>query len=261
MTRHDQSPANLASKGLRKRAGHRTDLPVRRRIHAATRREIRRRPGRRAVIRSASHRWVHGSLGYGRRERRPSRTFMHHGRSAERPLLADMQVKNCGGSCWPGVMRISGSAHWCPCPGDSTRSGSLTRQRHSGSASTRTTPGGLGSPQRPRLAGADAGPGGWRGGGVAACPARRPRSCPAASIPGCPARGAVARGRVPGAPGLPGGSGPGQCRAASAVRHPVHRHRRRIRAAPIEDPQRLDERRAEAGLEPFADYEARMRAL
>jgi hypothetical protein len=30
---------------------------------------------------------------------------------------------------------------------------------------------------------------------------------------------------------------------------------------PIEDPQRLDERRAEAGLEPFADYEARMRAL
>jgi hypothetical protein len=29
---------------------------------------------------------------------------------------------------------------------------------------------------------------------------------------------------------------------------------------PIEDPQRLDERRAEAGLEPFADYDARMRA-
>jgi hypothetical protein len=28
----------------------------------------------------------------------------------------------------------------------------------------------------------------------------------------------------------------------------------------IEDPQRLDKRRAEAGLEPFADYEARMRA-
>lgn len=30
---------------------------------------------------------------------------------------------------------------------------------------------------------------------------------------------------------------------------------------PIEDPHRLDERRAEAGLEPFADYEARMRTL
>jgi hypothetical protein len=29
---------------------------------------------------------------------------------------------------------------------------------------------------------------------------------------------------------------------------------------PIEDPQRLDERRAEAGLEPFAVYEARMQA-
>jgi hypothetical protein len=29
---------------------------------------------------------------------------------------------------------------------------------------------------------------------------------------------------------------------------------------PIEDPGRLDERRAQAGLEPFADYEARMRA-
>jgi len=29
---------------------------------------------------------------------------------------------------------------------------------------------------------------------------------------------------------------------------------------PIEDPQGLDERRAEAGLEPFADYEARTRA-
>jgi hypothetical protein len=29
---------------------------------------------------------------------------------------------------------------------------------------------------------------------------------------------------------------------------------------PIEDPERLDERRADAGLEPFADYEARMRA-
>jgi hypothetical protein len=28
----------------------------------------------------------------------------------------------------------------------------------------------------------------------------------------------------------------------------------------IEDPQRLEERRAEAGLEPIADYEARMRA-
>lgn len=28
---------------------------------------------------------------------------------------------------------------------------------------------------------------------------------------------------------------------------------------PIEDPQRLDERRAEAGLEPFAAYEARMK--
>lgn len=30
---------------------------------------------------------------------------------------------------------------------------------------------------------------------------------------------------------------------------------------PIEDPQRLDERRAQAGLEPFADYEARVRSL
>jgi hypothetical protein len=29
---------------------------------------------------------------------------------------------------------------------------------------------------------------------------------------------------------------------------------------PIEDPQRLDERRAAAELEPFADYQARMRA-
>ena len=29
---------------------------------------------------------------------------------------------------------------------------------------------------------------------------------------------------------------------------------------PIEDPHQLDQRRAEAGLEPFADYEARMRA-
>ncbi|HEV2376663.1 MAG TPA: DUF6624 domain-containing protein [Streptosporangiaceae bacterium] len=29
---------------------------------------------------------------------------------------------------------------------------------------------------------------------------------------------------------------------------------------PIEDPHRLDERRAEAGLEPFADYQALMRA-
>lgn len=32
-----------------------------------------------------------------------------------------------------------------------------------------------------------------------------------------------------------------------------------IGPSPIEDRQRLDERRAEAGLEPFADYEARMR--
>jgi hypothetical protein len=30
---------------------------------------------------------------------------------------------------------------------------------------------------------------------------------------------------------------------------------------PVEDPLQLDERRAEAGLEPFADYEARMRGL
>jgi hypothetical protein len=29
---------------------------------------------------------------------------------------------------------------------------------------------------------------------------------------------------------------------------------------PVEDLPRLDERRAQAGLEPFADYEARMRA-
>jgi hypothetical protein len=28
------------------------------------------------------------------------------------------------------------------------------------------------------------------------------------------------------------------------------------RPRPIEDPQQLDERRAEAGLDPFADYEA-----
>lgn len=33
-----------------------------------------------------------------------------------------------------------------------------------------------------------------------------------------------------------------------------------IRPCPIEDPGRLDERRAQAGLEPFADYQARMRA-
>ena len=32
-----------------------------------------------------------------------------------------------------------------------------------------------------------------------------------------------------------------------------------IGPSPIEDRQRLDERRAEAGLGPFADYEARMR--
>jgi hypothetical protein len=30
---------------------------------------------------------------------------------------------------------------------------------------------------------------------------------------------------------------------------------------PVDDPERLDERRASAGLEPFPDYEARMRAL
>jgi hypothetical protein len=35
---------------------------------------------------------------------------------------------------------------------------------------------------------------------------------------------------------------------------------RELGPRPIEDPQRLDERRAEAGLEPFADYVARMRA-
>jgi uncharacterized protein DUF6624 len=33
-----------------------------------------------------------------------------------------------------------------------------------------------------------------------------------------------------------------------------------LRPHPIEDPGRLDERRSQAGLEPFADYEARMRA-
>ena len=33
-----------------------------------------------------------------------------------------------------------------------------------------------------------------------------------------------------------------------------------LRPSPIEDPQRLDERRAEAGLDPFAAYEAHMRA-
>lgn len=33
-----------------------------------------------------------------------------------------------------------------------------------------------------------------------------------------------------------------------------------FRPSPIEDPQRLDQRRAEAGLEPFAAYQARMRA-
>jgi hypothetical protein len=33
-----------------------------------------------------------------------------------------------------------------------------------------------------------------------------------------------------------------------------------IGPCPIEDPGRLDERRAQAGLEPFADYQARMRA-
>ena len=33
-----------------------------------------------------------------------------------------------------------------------------------------------------------------------------------------------------------------------------------LRPSPIEDPERLDERRAEAGLGPFAAYEAQMRA-
>lgn len=33
-----------------------------------------------------------------------------------------------------------------------------------------------------------------------------------------------------------------------------------LRPSPIEDPERLDERRAEAGLDPFAAYEAQMRA-
>lgn len=33
-----------------------------------------------------------------------------------------------------------------------------------------------------------------------------------------------------------------------------------LRPHPIEDPGRLDERRSQAGLEPFADYEARMQA-
>jgi hypothetical protein len=33
-----------------------------------------------------------------------------------------------------------------------------------------------------------------------------------------------------------------------------------LRPCPIEEPGQLDERRAQAGLEPFADYEARMRA-
>ena len=33
-----------------------------------------------------------------------------------------------------------------------------------------------------------------------------------------------------------------------------------FRPRPIQDPHRLDERREEAGLEPFTDYEARMRA-
>jgi hypothetical protein len=33
-----------------------------------------------------------------------------------------------------------------------------------------------------------------------------------------------------------------------------------LRPSPIEDPQRLDERRAEAGLDPFAVYEGQMRA-
>jgi hypothetical protein len=32
-----------------------------------------------------------------------------------------------------------------------------------------------------------------------------------------------------------------------------------LQPSPIEDPERLDERRAEAGLDPFAAYEARMR--
>lgn len=33
-----------------------------------------------------------------------------------------------------------------------------------------------------------------------------------------------------------------------------------LKPCPITDPQRLDERRAQAGLEPFTDYEARMRS-
>jgi hypothetical protein len=36
--------------------------------------------------------------------------------------------------------------------------------------------------------------------------------------------------------------------------------RGRLGPYPIEDPPRLDQRRAQAGLEPFAVYEARMRA-
>jgi hypothetical protein len=53
-------------------------------------------------------------------------------------------MKSCAGSYWPGVMRTSGSALYCPRRGDSTWFSSRTRWRPGGSASMRTTPGGSG---------------------------------------------------------------------------------------------------------------------
>jgi hypothetical protein len=166
-------------------------------------------------------------------------------------------MKSSGGSCWPGVMRISGSAGWFFRRRDSTWPG------FSDDVAAQWQPAGEDNTRR---FGGLLAPGGWPGRTLAGEEGAQAAWLLAQHADRDPVlhraflealRGALAhRGGLPRTPGLPAGQGAGPCRAASALWNPVHRQRRRIRPYLIENPQRLDEPSAAAGLEPFAIYQA-----
>jgi hypothetical protein len=165
-------------------------------------------------------------------------------------------MKNSGGSCWPGVMRISGSASWCFRRRDGTWPGSPTTSPRSGSEPAKITPAGLVDSSPRGLARPDAGreeraQAAW----LLAQHADRDPVLDRAFLEAL--RGALAHGE------------------ASPAHLACLEDRVRVRAGQpqlygtqftvtggefgpylIENPQRLDERRAAAGLEPFAIYQA-----
>jgi len=165
-------------------------------------------------------------------------------------------TKNSGGNCWPAPRRISGCAAWRPRRPASTRSGSPMTWPRSGGGNTRWLEELLATRGWPghTLVGTDGAEAAW----LLAQHADRDPELQRSFLEAL--RGAVAAGEA---------SRANLAYLEDRVR--VHDGRPQLYGTqftvtdgefgpcPIEDPARLDERRAEVGLDPFAAYEELIR--